>query len=221
MADPTQRLLKKTSTIATTLVAIVIDHFDTDALYWEPEVLREELYALAKGSVPEINLDKIQALTVALTSDLPYYDVPSFNAICNAIGGSQDSVAFELFDPPEPEEMAWAVLEIFLNDPPMDNEKFGERFSPALRKYIGIVLEENAIIRPPKTLAFAELPEPDTELLFGDDPTLYKAYISLQEANKRAVDDYVESRLAQLKAELVGAQLQNGDVDKAIDILEK
>jgi len=213
------RLLKSRTTTATTLAAIVLDKFGAEGLEFEPEVLRTELEKEAGAAIPEINMDKFGALTAAIATDFFYFDPQSFNLICNSLGGFNYRVNPELWETPEPEEVAWTVFEIFLNDPPTgDSSEFGNRFSPIIKEYIALILTENGVSTPPTALRFIEIPEQDVVDVFADDPTLYAAYHRLQSENVQQIESYIKDRFRQLITELQHAELANAEMP---DFFEK
>lgn len=219
MDDPVSRLLRSTTATATALIAIVLDRYDAEALYWEPEVLREELERLAGGDVPSITYDKINALTTALTSDVPYQDFYVFSHICNALGGIDEKVVFGVFEPPMPKELAWTIFELNLNDPVTD---LVSRFHPDVQVFMGFVLQRAALTQPPKVLNFVEIPaEGEAPDIFADDPAMYAAHRSVQEENVRGIDTYVEARAEQLFAELTNLSLEHGNVEAVLTALKR
>jgi len=214
----TQRLLTSTRTIATTLLALVIDRFDTDGLYWEPEILNEELEKLAGDRIPPINMDKIQALTSALTSDQFFDDIYVFSTVCNAIGGLDEEIVFNTFDPPMPKELAWGVYEVVMNNPAKEPEKL---FSSDVLKYMGLLLLYGGISEAPRSLNFVSVPLESSPDVFADDPALYSAFNTLLQENKGSIDNYVSARVDQLMAELSSIPFEEGSMDKIKEVLSK
>lgn len=218
-----QQLLRSPSTVATVLAAIVLEHYGDDGLYFEPEILRGALNSLAGSVVPEVNLDKLHGLTTAITTDSFYYEPSIFNQICNALGGFDESVNFETFDIPDPEEVAWAVTEVYLNDPPEKGSEaeFAKRFAPGIITYMGEILVNSGIGRAPSALSFVPLPEPDLESdPFKDDATLLTAYAGLQLSNTQSVDDYVASRMYQMWKQMQEAKLPSISAEKLNRFME-
>lgn len=210
MSSNVQRLLRATTTTATSLLAIIIDAWDVEALQWEPEVLRDELEERAGSIIPSINMDKIQGLTAALSTPSFYDDFYVFAHICNSLGGIDEKVVFSVFEPPMPTEMAWTVFEINLNDP---SDNIADKFHPDVLAFMGFVLREGALSRAPKVLNFVEVPLSGEEDIFAGDPELYTGYQTLLKENTDNVNKYVESRAKQLLAELSNLELENGDID--------
>jgi hypothetical protein len=211
-----QRLLSSTTTTGTALAAIAIDQWDTDSLYWENEVLREELERLAGASVPAINIDKLNALTTALTTDSFYNDFYVLTYICNALGGLDEKVVFSVLDPPTPKELAWTVFELNLHEP---SEHPQQQFHPDVLAFMGLLLQQSAISAPPRALSFVDIPTEDVTDIFADDPPLYVAYNQLATENKEQIDAYVKARANQLLSELRNIPFENGDVKSLFEAL--
>jgi len=218
MSINVQSYLKSHAVTATTLCAIVIDAWDADALQWEPEVLSDALVDLAKGPIPQINLDKIHALTAAITTSAFYDDVFTFSYVCNAIGGLDEKVFFSVFDPPTPKEFAWAVCEVNLNNPV---SKQSDAFHPDVLTFMGLLLRESGLASPPQALSFVTVPLDNDPELLADDPVIYQAYHSLLQENMQDVDAYVKFRYRQLLAELKHLQLEHSDFDSLMAKLSK
>jgi len=205
-----ESLLTSTSTIGTTLAAIVIDRYGTEGLYFEPETLRDALESMANDRIPEINYDKIHAWTTAISTDFFYYDPQAFNLICNALGGFNVEVDFNRWEPPEAEEMAWTVLEVFLNDVSSGGEEeFAQRFSPLMKHYMRELLSGSGVALAPQSLRFV-VPETLDVSPLAEDPTLYQMVLQFQRLRLEEVETYVEKRYKQLLEELESAEL---DID--------
>lgn len=197
-------------TIATTLLAIIIDKWGTEALYWDAEVLEEELEKF--GQIPRINLDKIHGLTTALTTDSFYTDVWTFSLLCNTLGGMDDRIVFGVFEPPAPEEVAWTVYEVcYVNDP--QDIEIKDRFHPDIIQFIKIILEQGGLLAAPKVLNFIELKDTDPDV-FEEDPEIYESYYKFLQENQKSVDSYVNNRVTQMLNELSNVPFEEGDFEE-------
>ena len=136
---------------ATTLVALLIDHFQgVEWFDWEPDVLGQEIEDDFQVKMPIQVRDKVWGLVTALTTDQFYNDAAVFNHVCNAMtGGPTPMVNFE---PCTLEEAAWSVLEVTLCDFEGDeNPEFG----PEVRAFVGQLLADNDV-KPFGSLEFAD-----------------------------------------------------------------
>lgn len=141
--------------VATVIVAILADHFgDLEWFGWEPDILVEEIKDDFGITMPDEVRDKLWALVTALTTDLFYTDAIFFNHVANALGSGPTNM--EDFEPATLEEMAWAVLEVGMNDLEDDEEP---PFSPDLQIYVGALLKHEGLGPvPPLDWADTETP---------------------------------------------------------------
>ena len=208
--------------MATTLVALLVDEFGTDAFAWEPETIRLQLRDVYGVDVPQVNMDKLLGLITALKTNLFYIDIDAFTHITNALNDSRSD--FNTFDPVDPDEAAWAVTEVLLNDPPAPEENVNDRFSPEIRKYIGAILDQDKILQPPDQLAMAIMPPApvaDAEETFADDPIIYTTFYKMSQKKLQDVLQYVRNRSLVLINQLQDVPLQNRDRKRWQPFLER
>lgn len=200
-------------TFGTSLLILLIDHANTlDVLTWEPETMRLEIHDSCGARVPHENMDKVLALVSALTTDLFYKSLETFIQVCNSLGGA--GASFGVFDPVEPEEAAWALTEVGLLDPPTRGEEFDARFDDEIRRYLGLILNQDGIQRAPDILYMAirdTVPGQDTQQSFADDPAMFNAFHDFSDKKARAITQYVREQTAELFDQLEKLPLQNAD----------
>ena len=144
-------IVARPGTFATVLHAIAIHLFGHECYDWETETLGLELKDELGVDVPAINLDKLQSLLTAVSLPRFYNDWAVFTATCEILNG--DSTPLEAHDPPTPEELAWGVVEVKLND------ETPERFGEEVARYVGVILDREGFMVPPDALSFAILPQ--------------------------------------------------------------
>ena len=203
-------MLEDRETFGTVLLAILLDSYGTNMFEWEPESLTQQIWDDFNAKMPPINRDKVWSLIVAMTSNQFYLNIEVFKATCDAL--SNEDPDFSTFNPSDPEELAWGVTEVLLNDPP--DEKLGNtEFSHEIEYYVGLILKENGVLQPPVQLSFAqygqENPVTALETVFADDPVLFQAAHENQLRLKAAVEEYVQLRLQALITQLNSAPLRN------------
>jgi len=172
---------------ATTLLAILVDRYGlSEIVEWEPDTLILQVKDDFKVDIPSTNRDKIWALVTALSTDLFYNSPEAFMHICSALSG--DGANIQVLEPPDPEELAWGVTEIIIND--SDNlSPDPNMFSTEVRRFIGVVLDYHNIDDPPdvlSSLALVSRPASNEILLAEDDPDIIGAVFN---KNKIAADD--------------------------------
>ena len=150
MKDETiKKVLLSDSSFASTLIILLADILDSmEFLNWEPETVGLEIKDRYGINITENNMDKIQALSLVLTSSMFYNDVDTFIHVCNSLGG--EGADFETFDPAEIDEIAWTLTEVLLNDPPEKDSPIP--FSSEIREYIKLQATHEGFMRLPAML---------------------------------------------------------------------
>lgn len=204
--------LENRETFGTVLLAILLDSYGTTMFEWEAESLIQQVWDDFRAKMPQINRDKVWALIVAMTTNQFYLNIEVFKNTCDVLTG--EDADFSTFNPSDPEELAWGVTEVILNDPP--EEKLGNsEFSHEVEQYTGLILEQNGILQPPVQLTFAqyktENPVLALDTVFADDPVMFQSAHENQLRRKAAVEDYVQFRLQALMLQLDAVPLRNRD----------
>lgn len=176
---------------------------------WEPESLVAELRDRCSVRLPKRNSDKIQALVMALTTDQFYRSVEAFMGVCNALDG--DGTDFTTFDPADVEEMAWAVMEVSLNDQVEGN--LADNFSDEIKTYIGVEAEREGFAELPKPLKFGIMNKGygnAAESMGGDD-IMFAAYFAGGKEEVARVEAITQAKLQLLVTQISQLPLQHGD----------
>jgi hypothetical protein len=163
---------ESTETFATSLLLLILDQYGTEALEWDPQTLTLELESDFSKKIPAENLDKINAVITAITTDQFYRDPIMFGHICDAL--NNQPVNFSYMPCPQPEEMAWALTEMAM----LEGDKLAE-FSKDVRRYMGVVLENFGLYHPPDVLKIADYPKEALDNLdgnLGDDADIYSGF---------------------------------------------
>jgi hypothetical protein len=216
-------LLLDEEAIATPLLVGLLDEFGTEMLDWEPETLRLEIKNEWKVTPPQVNFDKIWALVTVLTTNSFYDSFEGFTHICNALSNTEAS--FDVYDPADVTEMAWAIAECTLLDPPDPTGKDKSyQFNTEIIAYMQARLNTESFSKPPLILA-KHLPENDgsakIDSALADDGIDYNAYWDSQQRKRMAVDRWVGSRMLNLIQTLVGLPLQNADKEALAQLQER
>lgn len=128
---------------ATIINAILTKEYGIEWLNWENDTIIAQVQN-DFGELSPVNADKILAINIALTTELYYNFLESFedinNAICDAF------VDFEMSTPNEVEHMIWAMVEIAFND------EDDSTFSMDVKAYIDTILKKNGFAQYPKIL---------------------------------------------------------------------
>jgi len=175
-------------TLGTVLYAIAVRLYGEREIHeMEPEALALEFQDDFGVEIPGINFSKIQAIITAVSTSQFYNDWVAFYAISATLSGAENPL--DQSDPLLPAEMAWAIKEIGLAD-----EK-PHPWGPDVRRYVGVILDQDGFVKSPKGLEFADMPE----RYHGSD---YRADRRQQEVatteHAQVVTDYVQEQSALL-----------------------
>jgi hypothetical protein len=218
--DDVGALFRNPATPGTILLFILVDELGTEFLSWENETIEHEIMAKWKVRPAPENDDKIQALITVLTSNMFYANLDCFVHICNSLNDA--GASFEHFDPPQVSDIAWAIAETTLIDPPETKDQ-SYRFSHEITAYMEAELEREGFTKPPRILAkFVSVPDNETQLnqILDGDGIEYKAYWTDQERKRVDVDQYVASKLATTLELLADLPLHHAD-KKALEELRQ
>lgn len=208
-----RQLLGDEDTFMTTLLVIFIDEYGTEALMWHPETIRLELQDDFNVTLPKENFDKLMTGIMVLTTDYFYKEVSRFIRMCNIISG--DDFDPEVFDPADSLEMAWAITEVLMIDPPEESEPFDDE----IRAYVGEVLKEEGYVTPPDVLRIALDADLSAQVSndFADDPEMFQAIHQSQTAKADEVNGIIQANLQSLWTQLTALPLQNGTTKNLIE----
>ena len=202
-----QKLFTDEDTFASTLLVLLTDLTgSTEFLNWEPETTKHEIKYLLGIDVPRDNMDKIQALGLALTTNLFYTDIATFMHVCNALGG--EGVDFEVFDPAEMDEMAWTVTEVLLNDPQEDE---GNPFSLDIQKYIKAQAELEQFSKLPSMLKIGMAPDTNYNASADLGEEFLAANIQEQSQKVKEIESEVQTKLQALMSQIQSTPLLHAD----------
>ena len=185
---------------STILVAVaqVIPLDDMSQMSFDALILdiQEELKTDLSESVNGL---KLQAICNVLFNPTMFYeDVVGFIDICNVLSG--EDIDPDVFDPADPFEMAWAIAEARLVDPPDENEN---RWSDEVRQYMGLSLLEFGVPRPPANMTMAIMPESiNPAMLMADQPDMLAAAYEIQSITTESINQAVQEQLAELRDQL-------------------
>lgn len=199
-------LLKSEDIFATTLLAVILDNYGAAALNWEGYTIEKELHDDFDVILPKINIDKFEALRVAITTDQFFNDPLTFNLCCEALCSEHVSK-----DHPElvtPEHMAWGITEVVANYDKKDLPKF----SDDVRRMIGLSCFNHGLHTFPDVLKIGIPPEKNDLAIASDDISMLDAYATSQKEHTSGVTDYVTHNLHQMINQLNSVHLEHRDV---------
>ena len=215
---PLRKKLEDPNTVGTVLLIILVDSWGTEFFDWEPETLRRQAVADFGATIPPENLDKIWALVTYMTTDRVWNDLDLFVHTANAL--SDQGSDFENYDPADVQEIAWALSELMLLEPPAE----GEEPSPDILVYIEAKLAEEGFTKPPRVLA-KYVSEPPSEESIGEtleaDAIDIKSHWDRQTEKRVEVDTFIRNRLHELLQDVAQLPLRNADDQARKALLER
>ena len=235
----TRKCLESTDTYATVLFAIYFDEFgDEDVededelaqgedgkkeryaacLTWAPETIRRSIYDAFQVQLPQANLDKLMAAIMLITTDQFYRHGRTFIQLCNILSG--DTFDPSVFDPATTFECAWGITEAMLLAPPKPEN--GEPFSDDIRRYIGVVCDNEGILDPPDILGLALYDQPKPKLsveTFGGDAEMFQTFYQSQLDFSNELRESLVKNTRELLTQLSGLKLKTGSTDYAAQLL--
>lgn len=207
--DQLRQVFESENTFASTMLIALTDELGSVEWFeWEPEAIRDEIRDRFDAKIPQDNMDKIQALVLALTTNQFYVSLEAFVGICNSLGG--DGADFRTFDPADVEEMCWAVTEVLLNDP--QEGPLNEVFSEEIRHYIGAEAQREGFKELPKSLTFGVLdPAYDKATEAMADPEMFAAYFTSAKEQAEQAEAENQEKLQRMVAQISQLPLKRGD----------
>jgi len=107
-----KRLLKEENTYASILNAIMLKYYGEECYQWDPTTLWLEFKDDFSQEVDTDILDKCSAVQLIMLNDGFFKRVDVFSGVANTFTSGAPS--FTVFDPVEPAEAIWAIIEVAL-----------------------------------------------------------------------------------------------------------
>ncbi len=210
---------------ATVLLTVAMDRFPTkdprtgkrvsSVTDWDPETVQMEMAGEFGVTMPTSNFNKLMGAIEVVTTDRFYRTLPDFIRLCNVL--TYGILNVRTFDPADAGEIAWAITEVLLLDPPEEDDD--APFASEIIQYIGEALKLEGIMTPPDILrlgAYDPTAMSQIQASFSDDPEMFNAIYKVEQDKTKDVDDMVRNRLRDMLGQLRGLPLTNGNADDAV-----
>lgn len=210
-----RQLLLSDQTFATTLVAIVVNEYGTEAFEWDPETIKMEINEDFHVQIPTANFDRLMAGIGILTTDDFFQSLPDFVNYCNILSG--DSYDPSTFDPADVLEIAWGIFEVLLLTPPEEDNP--DPFSLEITAYIGKQLDAEGIITPPDILRIAVRDKDPANMVGGeysDDPIMFASIYEFEAGKTEDINNAIQSRVQSLMSQLQSLPFNTADIKKSL-----
>lgn len=174
-------------TYTTPIMAILTDKFGTEFIEWDPVTVNIEIKESFGIDATDSLLDKIQAGSTVINTNLFHLSLEAFNVSCNTL--NLGVAASELMLPADLEDIMWGITEAKI----LEGDMFEETaFSHNIARYVGFLLAEAGHNRPPSILKFAEYDEEEERRLSdafpSEDPLLFNTFWDKQQEDKEDLE---------------------------------
>lgn len=191
------------NSFASTLLVEVLDFYGPEVLEWAPGTIRQELIDdIGDELVLDSNFQKLMSAITIVTTDQFYVSLPAFVQLVSGLTGSMEE-GYAV--PPDPEELAWAIIEAAMIYTPEDEEEFNQE----IRHYIGEICARYQVLLPPDVLQLG-MPAPSFDE-FPDD----EVAMQMQHDKNAEIKLGLRQRMAMLKKQLSELKLDEGSIEGA------
>ena len=190
-------------------VALMVDKLGAESMNWEPETLEAEFRTMGINPGDDL-MDRLHAGATILTTNQFHTDFGAFCALCATLNRGKPS--FDRLEPPSLDDVAWACAESRLLE---GTEVFDSQgFSEDISNYVGQLLSDSGVTKPPDILKFAEMGREELEnrdKALGTDEFEYKAYWDSHDELLKGVEADIKAKALELAGQLARLPLTNGD----------
>jgi hypothetical protein len=193
----------------TSVAALMLDNFGSDYLTWEPETVEMELRSIGVDVTSSL-MDKIMAVSVLLTTNTFHTSFQAWNNLCQTL--NLDVASGDLFSPATLDDIVWGCMEARMLEGPEEYDVQG--FTSDIAIYVGTMLGDLGITKPPSILKFAIQDEKEMErrdTVLSADETAFKTYWDNQNGTTGELEEYAVARAKEMLQQLKTLPLKNAD----------
>jgi hypothetical protein len=214
ISQQVKAVLEAPDTPATVLLVIAADSLGPDMFGWDPETIKEEMSDLLGKPLPAQAYNRLMAGIELVATNGFYKDLPTFIRVCHAL--VLGILVVEEFVPADAEEVACGITEAMVIWPPDPKEE--SPFCEQIVGYIGAVLKNEGIMKPPDVLRLGEDPGiwQNVQGDFADDPTMFNAIYGVEKDKSDAINEAVKGRLRKIMGLLEDLPLDVGSAKNAV-----
>lgn len=185
---------------------------DTTAFQWHPGAILLEIESDFDVALAQPIYDRLMTAIAIVTTDNFYKSLPDFIHYCNVLAG--DSYDPRYWNPAEALEVAWAINEVLLLDPPEEDDPF----VPEITAYIGKVLDDEGIVTPPDVLRIAVRDDVGGKVhaAVGDDPAMASNVYQLEASRTEDLNNAIRQTMEALTAQLAALPLRQGSAQEIL-----
>ncbi len=193
---------------ASVILGIAVNQFGIECLEWEASTFDIEVshkFGIKLGRIPK---NRLLAAITSLTSDSWLNDPFVFNQVANAFGDG--TVSMEVFEPADPQEIGWTLVEYSILDKPEpmdpDGESVENQLAQEVKAYIGATLKDYSI-RPNGIFEFlADVYDIDYTQ-WAEDTDMAQTMFKESDGALGDVMAYIQDNLSKLRGQVEALQL--------------
>lgn len=208
------KLLTNEDCHATIIYSTAFALFGGDVIDYEIETVIEGLESTFNIKLPQQNKDELGATIVLNANNQFYLYLETFINVCEAFNGR--TIVFDTLRLPTLEDIAWGVSEAFMMQPPDAEE--GNKFSREIQIFVGQLIADNGLLRPPPVLEFAEIPPINLENI---EDWAKKALLDRSEQRYKQIEMYLKENLLELDRQLKIFQREINRYNPKVPVLEE
>lgn len=179
---------------ATSAIALLLDIYGTEFLDWDPTTISLEMRGRF-GQEPDDELfDRLMSGIALLKSNAFFVDIQAFMDICNAFNFGV--VMSNTWIPADLDDVLWGVTEARM----LLGDEFNEDdFSHDVKRYVGMLLQEEGINKIPSVLSFAEIDDTVEETFesYEGDEVMEQAFWDTQQEDKAKMETRNQQQLVE------------------------
>ena len=200
MNHPAASFFTSTDSFASTLLCLLIDKYGVEVLEWDPATVEIQIKEDFGVQASPHALNRIQAGSAILTSNLFHVSLEAYCTICNTlVNGVSDTGQFV---PSSLNDIAWGMTEAALLE---GSDYLKQGYSHNINLYMGVLLDQAGIYDPPaifKTVEYPGTVQEDNLTALSGDEMAYQNYWDRQADHKANVDAFINARLFHLLSEM-------------------
>lgn len=170
------------------LLGITIKKYGVESLEYDPELLRAEIEKDYDIKMPDLNMDKLQAAIVVMTTDHFYNDWRVFETCCHLF--HNEPVDADMLNPLDAEDIAVGLAEATMIKADTFEHLSELDFDDEIRAYAGQVFFEYGLSTAPTIFRSAILPTVPGSA--ANDPDKNAALKELFDSHSLYTLDYLE-----------------------------
>lgn len=170
------------------LLSITLKKYGSESLEYDPELLRIQIEKDYDIKLPDLNMDKLQAAMLVMTTDAFYEDWRAFETCCHLF--HNELVDAEVVNPLDAEDIAVGLAEATLIKSCVVDDDSELKFGDEVRAYAGHVFYDYGLSTPP--FIFRDAIMPVSQGTSENDPNKNEALRELFDHHTTQILEYID-----------------------------